>query len=100
VGLRSGGYDPGKLIRNDTNPLTKEQSEWFLNQANLKFWGEAHERAKPGGADGSQWIIEGVKNGEYRIEDRWSPEAGPIHDLGIAMAIGLAGLKIPKEEIY
>jgi hypothetical protein len=100
VGLGSGGYDPGMLIRNGTSPLTKEQSEWFLNQVILKFWNEPHERDKPGGTDGSQWIIEGVKNGQYRIEDRWSPEAGPIHELEMAMAIGLAGLKVPKEEIY
>jgi hypothetical protein len=100
VGLGSGGYDPGKLIRNETSPLTKEQSEWFLNQVNLKLWNEPHERDTPSGDDGAQWIIEGVKNGQYRIEDRWSPAAGPIHDLGISMAIGLAGLKIPKEEIY
>ena len=50
--------------------------------------------------DGSQWIIEGVKNGQYRIEDRWSPGAGPIHEMGIAMAIDLARLKVLKEEIY
>ena len=88
------------LIQNETRPLTKEQSEWFLNQAVLKFWNEPHERDEHGGNDGSQWIIEGVKDGQYRIEDKWSPEAGPIHELGMAMVIGLAGLKVPQKEIY
>lgn len=100
VGLGAGGYDPGMLIRNETRPLTREQSEWFLNQVNLEFWNLPKEDAKTGGLDGSQWVIEGVKNGQYHIEDRWSPDAGPIHDLGLAMAIGLADLRIPKDEIY
>jgi hypothetical protein len=100
VGLGSGGYDPGMLIRNQTRPLTKEQSEWFLSLVVNKFWNAQKEAIKPFGNDGAQWIIEGTKNGHYQIEDRWSPEAGPIHDLGLAMAIGLADLRIPKDEIY
>jgi hypothetical protein len=57
------------------------------------------ESTKQGGTDGSQWIIEGVENGRYRVDDRWSPDAGPIRELGLGM-IDLAGLRIPKEEIY
>jgi hypothetical protein len=99
VGLGSGGYDPGMLIRNDTRPLTKQQSEWFLNEVALKFWTAPQVQAKPGGVDGSQWIIEGVENGRYQVEDRWSPDTGPIRELGLAM-IGLADLGIPNEKIY
>lgn len=100
VGLGSGGYDPGMLIRNETRPLTKEQSEWFLNQVLLKFWKAPKEGSARSGEDGAQWIIEGVKDGRYKIEDWWSPDAGPIHELGLSMAIGLADMKIPNQEIY
>jgi hypothetical protein len=99
VGLGAGGYDPGMLIRNESRPLLKVQSEWLLNQIALMFWNAPSEDTKPGGNDGSQWIIEGAKNGKYQIEDRWSPEGGPVRELGLAM-IRLAGLGITKEEIY
>jgi hypothetical protein len=99
VGLGSGGYDPGMVIQNDTRPLTKQQSEWFLNRIALKFWNVPKEDTKPGGMDGSQWIIEGVQSGRYQFEDRWSPQAGPIREIGLEM-IGLANLRIPAEEIY
>ena len=26
------------------------------------------------GLDGSQWILEGVRGGEYHVVDRWSPK--------------------------
>ncbi len=99
VGLGSGGYDPGMLIQNDTRPLTKQQSESFLNRIASRFWNAPKEDTKPGGLDGSQWIIEGVENGRYQVEDRWSPDTGPIRELGLEM-IGLAGLRIQSEEIY
>jgi len=99
VGLGSGGYDPGMLIQNETRPLTKQESESFLNRIASTFWNTPKEDTKPGGLDGSQWVIEGVENGRYQIEDRWSPKSGPIRELGLEM-IGLAGLKMPKDEIY
>lgn len=99
VGLGAGGYDPGMLIRNETRPLLKVQSTWFVNQIALKFWNAPREDDKRLGNDGAQWIIEGVKNGQYQVTDRWSPDAGPIRELGLAM-IGLADLRIPSDEIY
>lgn len=101
VGLGSGDYDPGMLIRNETRPLTRQQSEWFLTHSLLhELWGMPTDASKPGGLDGSQWIIEGVKGGRYQFVDKWSPQDGPIHDLGLVMAIGLANLKVPQDEIY
>jgi hypothetical protein len=99
VGLGSGGYDPGMLIQNDTRPLTKQQSEWFLNRVAFKFWNLPKEDTNRIGDDGAQWIFEGAANGRYQVEDRWSPATGPIRELGLEM-IGLAGLRIPNEQIY
>ena len=52
------------------------------------------------GCDGSQWIIEGIKKGKYHVVDRWSPAKGAVHDLGLAFALGLAQLRIPKDQLY
>ena len=96
----AGGYEPGKLIENTSRPVTREQTERFLNRVNSHgFWGlpsfEDHS-----GFDGSRWIIEGVKEGKYHVADRWTPGKGPVHDLGVTLAFTLAGLKIPKDQLY
>jgi hypothetical protein len=98
----AGGYSPGHLVANTSKPLTKQQTDSFLHKINAdKFWELPPVLLKERqGDDGSQWIIEGVKDGKYHLVDQWSPEQGPIHDLGTALAFELAGLQIPKAEIY
>ena len=108
-----GGYKPGALVMNKTRALTKEQTSWALDRINeIGFWGlPTYEKPKEGvGAngektlqidvDGAQWILEGVKDGKYQVTDRWSPENGPMHTLGIMMLIDLAQLKLLYQEVY
>ncbi len=52
------------------------------------------------GLDGAQWLVEAVKEGQYKVVDRWWPEEGPIHTLGIVMLIDLAKLKLLYQEVY
>ena len=98
---------------NKTRALTKEQTSWALDRINeIGFWGlPTYEKPKEGvGAngektlqidvDGAQWILEGVKDGKYQVTDRWSPENGPMHTLGIMMLIDLARLKLLYQEVY
>jgi hypothetical protein len=99
-----GGYKPAALIMNKTRALTKEQTSWALDRINeVGFWGLAtYEKPKEGvvNLDGAQWILEGVKDGKYQVTDRWSPENGPIHTLGLMMLIELAQLKLLYQEVY
>jgi len=98
----AGGYAPGHLVTNTSKPLTRQQTESFLYKIDTdKFWELPPVLLKEQqGNDGSQWIIEGVKDGKYHLATQWTPSQGPIHDLGIALAFGLAGLTIPKTEMY
>jgi hypothetical protein len=98
----AGGYAPGHLVTNTSKPLTEQQTESFLHKIDVdKFWELPPVLLKEQqGDDGSQWIIEGVKGGKYHIASQWSPEQGPIHDLGTVLAFELAELQIPKSEIY
>lgn len=109
----TGGYEPGDLVVNETHSLTKEQTASFLDQIKeAGFWGLAtHENTQEVvgpdgktivevGVDGAQWILEGVKDGKYKIADRWSPEKGPVRALGLRMLIDLAKLKLLYEEVY
>jgi hypothetical protein len=51
------------------------------------------------GNDGSQWIIEGVRNGKYNVVDRWTPRDSAYQELGMFL-INLTDLDIPKKDIY
>ena len=94
----AGGYGPGKLIRNDVKTLTKERTDWFLQVIEQNsFWKLPTRDETRMGFDGAQWIVEGVKDGNYHIVDRWSPERGEIRAIGLAMIKKLAKL---HEEVY
>ena len=102
VSSGAGGYEPGKLVENTSRPLTQKQIEKFLATIQrLQFWElPTHETPETVGCDGSQWIIEGIKNGKYHVVDRWTPAKGAIHDLGLTFVFGLALMRIPKEQLY
>ena len=38
-----------------------------------------------GGSDGSQWLVERRMGSSYRFINRWSPESGPVHRVGILL---------------
>jgi len=98
----TGGYEPGQLIQDISRPLTREQTDTFLAKVGtVKFWElPSYENSGGGGEDGSQWIIEGVKEGKYHVVDRWTPSKGAVRELGLTLALGLAELKVPKDELY
>ena len=98
----AGGYEPGKLVENTSRPLTKRQTEKFLATIQrLQFWElPTHETPETAGCDGSQWIIEGIKDGKYHVVDRWTPAKGAVHDLGLTFVFGLAQMRIPNDELY
>lgn len=96
----AGGYEPGKLIENTSRSMQREQIEKFLRQVkNVGFW-DLPSYDTTMGCDGSEWIIEGVKNGKYHVANRWTPSKGPVHELGMTLAMTYANLKIAKDELY
>jgi hypothetical protein len=97
----AGGYAPGKLIRDSTRALTKADTYTALAKINSDgFWEAPNPVDDQGGTDGSQWVIEGVRDGKYHVVDRWTPSKGVAHDLGIMFAFDLAKLNLPKDEVY
>jgi hypothetical protein len=97
----AGGYAPGELIQNDAVALTKEQTDLFLEKLEKNaFWKLASRDETRMGVDGAQWILEGAKDGTYRIVDRWSPKDGEVRTIGLMMIKDLAKLKIPSKEFY
>jgi len=93
----AGGYEPGEIIVNKTIDLSNKQIHDLLDKINeCDFWNMPSQE-KDIGADGSQWILEGKKGGEYHFVDRWSPESGCIYEIG-RMFMKYSNLKI--ENIY
>ena len=89
------------LVENISRPLTREQTQSFLGRINkVSFWDLPQDVENRAGNDGSEWIIEGVKRGNYRVLHKWTPVAGAVHELGLALAFGLAQMSLPKDEVY
>jgi hypothetical protein len=99
VSSGAGGYEAGKLVENTSRSLTHRETEKSLATIQrLQFWElPSHEIPETAGADGAQWIIEGVRHGKYHVVHRWSPANGAVHDLGLLFVFGLAQMRIPKD---
>jgi hypothetical protein len=81
--------------------LTSKTERFLATIKKAHFWElPTHETPATEGCDGSQWIIEGVKNGKYHALDRWTPGKGAVQALGLAFALGLAQMRIPKGQFY
>jgi hypothetical protein len=99
-----GGNQPGGTSRYSVSWLRKGLTQSFLGAVgSAGFWSlptlpDADENTA--GLDGAQWIIEGIRGGQYRIVDRWSPAVGdPVREVGL-LALKLARFRIRPAEVY
>lgn len=96
----AGGYEPGKLIEDRTQVVSKDDIHGLLAKlGSTNYWSLPSRDPNPSGHDGSQWVIEAVRDGEYKLIDRWSPKNGPARDIGL-LVLHLSGLNISSKEIY
>lgn len=95
----AGGYDPGHVSRRTAGRLTEQQFETIRALMDAKgFWTmSSYEESL--GRDGSEWIVEGSREGRYRVVTRWTPAAGPIREIGERF-LALPGWSFPAEEVY
>jgi len=97
----TGGYAPGHPVQNKISTLTKEETTRFLEKIDgYEFWTLPAFDASRIGLDGAHWVIEGVKNGTYRVVARWSPRDGSVRAIGLFMLNDLAELNPPSKETY
>ena len=80
--------------------LSKEQVGQFeaLVRAS-NFWELPTHNAEKGGFDGSQWILEGVKDQKYQIVDRWTPTNGKYREACLYL-LNLSRLKVDPKHVY
>lgn len=78
-----GGYATGVLADRSLSLVSKRQVDDFLALLEAEHYWRLEPVEPPGGADGSQWIIEAVRDGRYHLVDRWSPdETSPAGKIG------------------
>ena len=93
---------PKSLAVNETQSITEE--EWAHFQVLLKkagFWSMPTTDETPIGLDGSGWVLEGVKQDEYHMVHRQSPEQGAYREVCIYL-LRVSRMKIDesKGELY
>jgi hypothetical protein len=73
----AGGYEPGQLIFDTTLNATDDQYKSLTQKiGNINFWNLKTEQRDEAGNDGSEWIIEAVKDNNYHMVTRWTPSEG------------------------
>jgi hypothetical protein len=92
----AGGYKPGDIAETLEKPVSAVQVSSFEKAIKgLGFW-DLPTTIEVRGLDGASWIIEGVKDGEYHIVDRWCPNG--LFKQTALFLIELGGIKV--DEIY
>ncbi|WP_152973258.1 hypothetical protein [Lacinutrix mariniflava] len=95
----AGGYEPGEIEIERLKILTKK--EWteftqFIGKAD--FW-EMELGRSSFGTDGSEWIMEGVNQTDYRVVSVWTPSKGGFYN-ACNYLISLTNLKISEKDKY
>ncbi len=95
-----GGYEPGRIA--DVVERQLSESEWNavlekLRAANFMALPSQEESM---GLDGAQWIVEANVFGKYHLVDRWSGEQSPGYSAACLYLLKLAGISVPKDEMY
>jgi hypothetical protein len=70
----AGGYEPGQLIFDTAFSVTADQYKLLTQKIKeINFWSLTTEQRDDMGKDGSEWILEAVKDNKYKMVTRWTP---------------------------
>lgn len=85
-----GGYDPGQVRQRTSRVLsTDERAALTSALATARFWTLPSFDPKHLGFDGTQFIVEGRRDGRHHVAQRWMPKAGTFRDLcGLLASLG------------
>jgi hypothetical protein len=86
----AGGYDPGDVVQRTERRLSVTRARSLA--ARLELTGDRGGL----GTDGSEWILEGVRDGRYTFRHVWTPEPGTFQD-GCLSLVKASGLRVPGD---
>jgi len=84
-----GGYEPGKVAEKQQRDLTEKEIKDFLTRFDSLDFSEQPTKDPFIGLDGSEWILERLKDGEYHIMVRWTADAYDPKNRGTASFVGV-----------
>jgi len=84
-----GGYDPGKLVEKAQRDLKPDEIKKFLELFDAIDFAKQPTEDPVMGFDGSQWILERLKDGKYHIVVRWTADAYDPKKRGTASFVDL-----------
>jgi hypothetical protein len=96
-----GGYDPGRVVHTTRRILTTD--EWNLLEQRLENAGLWEPPDKDDrGLDGAEWVLEGRRQGHYRLHDVWSPtdSTSPQYRKVCIYMLELAGIRPVPKDLY
>jgi hypothetical protein len=97
-----GGYDPGHIGHTTDCVLSNGLPRGLSKLIEETIWNTSFQPVTDRGCDGSEWILEGVRNGKYRLFTMWSPDAYSTNTQGkqfVRLCSGLAemsGVRMDK----
>jgi hypothetical protein len=80
--------------------VTRDETNWFLEQIDAQNFWKRKSIEGDRGVDGAQWIIEGVRSKTYHVVDRWSPKDGSVRALRLFMANDLARMQLASKDVF
>lgn len=87
----AGGYGPGKVSRRVEKALTAAQFDALEEAFDEADFDSMPTHVQRRGFDGSEWILETSGKQGYHVVVRWSPNDGPVLELGERM-LAMTGL--------
>lgn len=93
----AGGYEPGQPRRRRSFVLGAKTMV-ALREAMAPAWDIAATEPTSG-RDGAEWIIELADERHHHSIVRWSPERGPVRELGLRL-LQASGWKFHDHEVY
>jgi hypothetical protein len=97
----AGGYEPGRLITNQTRQLTNAEWDDFVGLLDHSCYWQLPAEIDEMGNDGAQWILEGAREGRYHVVDRWTPRIGDFREACLyLLKLSNLGIDLSAEDVY
>jgi hypothetical protein len=95
----AGGYNPGVMAHSQTRDVLNDEVIRFQALLHaIDYWSMPIE-GPDAGLDGAEWILEGVRSGEYHVVTRWSPETGAYRE-ACSYLLELSKFEVNPEQVY
>ena len=97
----AGGYEPGRLITNQTRQLTNAEWDGFVSLLDRSCYWQLPAENDEMGNDGAQWILEGSREGRYHVVDHWTPRSGDFRETCLyLLKLANLGINLSADDVY